>query len=429
MKYIIINNSSGIERKSIWIINHYSSPLDNAAGSTRTFDIAKALEKSNYKVRVFSANNHVHLLRKIDISGIYREERINNNYSHHYIKTHYDSGKKIDKLFSMLSFKKNVIKAAKLIQESPDFVIGSSIHPFAWQAAIKIAKMKNAKFVAEVRDIWPLSFVNSGRMSPVNPFVIWLSFIERKAYKKAKLVIHLMRSNGYFEKKGAKKLLYLPNGVDLKLFDERRKKENKSLKAIIDKARQRHDFLIGYAGRLSNIYNPINIIESAELLSKKQSRIGFIVVGSGPKYKECLNEVNKRGLENLYFIGRIPKLSIPFFLNKMDGLLVHVTRLPIQEMFGVSYNKLYDYFAAGKPVIYSAPYGDKLKSDNNLNGVITAEINNPRSLAKAVKKLKNNYEYYKNASSSLRKFVEKEHNIEVLAKKLANKLSEVLRDN
>lgn len=61
---------------------------------------------------------------------------------------------------------------ARLAREvEPDAVIASSTYPLDMIAARRIARRAKARLVFEVHDLWPLSPIELGGMSPRHPFI------------------------------------------------------------------------------------------------------------------------------------------------------------------------------------------------------------------------------------------------------------------
>src|SRR5690606_39165081 len=59
------------------------------------------------------------------------------------------------------------------------------------------------------------------------------------------------------------------------------------------------------------------------------------------------------GLDNVYFHSPVPKAAVPHVASAADALLVHLHSAGTFDLYGRSPNKLYDYLAAAKPVLYS----------------------------------------------------------------------------
>src|SRR5690606_18186674 len=99
----------------------------------------------------------------------------------------------------------------------PDAIIYSSPHPFGVVSCWLAARLLGARFVFEVRDIWPLSLIELGGLKSGNPLVRVTGWIESFAYARADKVISLLPcAESHMTSKGlaAGKFLWVPNGVD-----------------------------------------------------------------------------------------------------------------------------------------------------------------------------------------------------------------------
>ena len=92
-------------------------------------------------------------------------------------------------------------------------------------------------------------------------------------------------------------------------------------------------------------------------------------------------------LPKVRFLKPVPKSSMPNLMSEYDAILVLLKDVNLFR-YGISPNKLYDAYASFKPVIANIPGAINLEIKENKIG-ITAEPNNPLSLANAILKLKN----------------------------------------
>ncbi len=100
-----------------------------------------------------------------------------------------------------------------------DVVWGTSPPIFQGVTAWALARLKGAKFLFEVRDLWPQFAVAVGVLT--NPILIRMSeWLERFLYRHADRV--MVNSPGYrehVEVRGAKRVTLVPNGADPSMFD------------------------------------------------------------------------------------------------------------------------------------------------------------------------------------------------------------------
>ena len=83
---------------------------------------------------------------------------------------------------------------------------------------------------------------------------------------------------------------------------------------------------------------------------KKLENIKILVYGDG----DCLNELRanakEKGLNNIFFKGRVEKKFIPSILSRSSINIMDFFYHKIFD-YGVSPNKLFDYLASGKPIL------------------------------------------------------------------------------
>ena len=97
-------------------------------------------------------------------------------------------------------------------------VIASSTYPFDVLLARCIAKSARASLTYEVHDLWPLSPVEVGGMSPSHPFVRASQWAEDFAYRNADYVVSMLpMAESYMRLHGLApgKFRYVPNGIYL----------------------------------------------------------------------------------------------------------------------------------------------------------------------------------------------------------------------
>lgn len=410
----------------IWMINHYAAPRDNAISGTRHYDLGMQLAKDN-EVYVFSANNNQALNKPVDLNEKLCTEVSYGNLHFIYVKTTGYESNSIKRVISMFSFKRNIMKVALSMPEEryPDYVIASSVHPLAWEAGYSIAEHLNSRFIAEVRDIWPMTLVDTGKIRKVNPLVVYFSLLEKRALTRAEAVITLLpNSEHYLLSRGAKKVFYVPNGIDLEMFDSDVRDCNKSISEVIRKLRENFDLIIGNAGGHYLTDNMRSLVEAARICKMQNLRVAFVSIGKGTELENLKNLSNIYELDNIMFLGAYPKSAVPGFLKAVDALIVNAMDLSVQR-FGTSYNRIFEYLAAEKPIIYSAPWGEGMKNLVESEAFILAKPSDPVSIVEAIVSLMKNRDHLDNSAKAHRLFVERNHTFSVLSEKLLSNLKEL----
>ncbi|HUT21886.1 MAG TPA: glycosyltransferase [Candidatus Bipolaricaulota bacterium] len=134
-------------------------------------------------------------------------------------------------------------------------------------------------------------------------------------------------------------LTQIANGVDAEFFD------NFNLSENLPEIKEGNKKIIGYSGTIQNRFD----VDLAAYLAKKNP--DKILVLLGPIWREKKGEIKKKlgNLSNVKLLGRIKYTDLPAYLNQYDVCIIpHKIDNFIKSTDPM---KLYDYLAAGKPVV------------------------------------------------------------------------------
>lgn len=401
--------------KNIWILNHYAVSPD-MPGGTRHYDLSKELVKKGHVVTIFTSGFDYNTKKYIKIRP---KERVKiedyNGVRFVWLNTvpYYNNDWR--RVLNMISYGVRVLGAGNSL-EKPDVVIGSSVHPFAVLAGWWLAKKYKAKFIFEVRDLWPQTLIDMKAIRASSLIARMLYTWEKFMYKKAKKIIVLLpKAKEYIKKHGIddQKIIWIPNGVDLERFDspELLDKSSEVAKAFV---KYKNKFKVVYTGA----HGPANglevVIDAAYLLFKKSIEVHFFLIGDGTERKNLIQKARQKNIDNITFIDPVPKSQIPSILQQSDLLLICLKRLGVYK-YGISMNKMYDYLASEKPIIMSSDIDDNVIKSAKAGIVVEPE--NPEALAEGVIKIKKmSQKERQQFGNNGRSYVEKYHNIKELAK-------------
>lgn len=333
----------------IWILNHYAiSPT--SIGGTRHFDLAYELVKKGHTVRIFASSfNHFNKKETIKYDNrVFKEESIN-NVEFTWIKTpsYYSSFKRLMNI-GVFSFRLNRVLNKYLKNETPDIIIGSSVHPLTPLVGIKKAQKADSLFYFEERDLWPQTFIDFGILGERNIITKALFSIERYLYRNSDKVIFLFdKAHHYALSKGLlpNRHIYLPNG-----FSEDRiytLVHSDSIEEIISPIKGKK--LCVYVGSMGEANHMMPLLELACLM-RNQEDYHFLFVGNGALKSTLINFADDKNLENTSFHNSIPKEQIPYLLSQAHCGLISMKDSPLYK-WGFSMNKIYDYLSVGLPII------------------------------------------------------------------------------
>ena len=367
------------KNKTIWIINDYAGSKYHGM-EFRNYYFAKEWVKRGHKVYIITAS-YSHLFKKLpETKGNFTFENIDGiNYVWIKVPKYKNSTdkKRVLKWF-VFTLKLFFLPVKKL--EKPDVIIASPMAPFLVIPAYKFARKFNAKFIFEVKDIWPLSIIELGNISPKHPLIKMMSWCERFAVEKADFVVSSLQNYGEHLKDNLqidKDFVWINNGVDL---DEIQNIE--PLPEEVESKISKNKFIVGYTGTIG-IANALDVLLEAAKKLEKHEDIAFVLVGDG-KEKEKL--IKKYGnLKNVLFIEPIKKTQVQSILKFFDACYIGLRKEKLFQ-YGVSPNKLFDYMFSGKPIIYAIDSGK-----NNLvelaNCGITVEAENSEAIVKGILEL------------------------------------------
>lgn len=401
---------------NIWIFNHYAaSPLH--VGGTRHYDLAKQLCKRGHNVTIFASSFNHFLKEEMifkDNKRYFQMETIN-GVNFMWVNTPSYRGS-LGRTRNILSYTIKCFQKAKrdCELEKPDLIIGSSVHPLAAVIGYLLAKKAKCRFYFEERDLWPQTFVDFGKVSAKNPLAVALYKLEKFLYDKADRIIVLFdKAQNYVQSKGTdhKKVICLPNGVDLTNYHQfkRSNSVDRIFKSLEDK------FVIVYTGShgIANHLEPV-----IELFSKLEDnpKLHLLLVGDGAKKKELMSLANEKRMKNITFADSIPKFEIPYLLQRANMSIISIMDSPLYK-WGFSMNKIYDYMAAGLPVIMMADPGNE-GSLMNVPGIKASNVLEENE--RAIRHYFNNPDKLKHDSRLLKDYVRKHYSWEVLSDKLEN---------
>jgi len=283
------------------------------------------------------------------------------------------------RVFSFLSFMASSFFNGLMVRKV-DLVWGTSPPIFQGPTAWLLARLKGCPFLLEIRDLWPAFAVAVGVLQ--NKFLIRLSeWLERFLYRHADKVI--VNSPGFVKHvtdRGAEDVTLIPNGADPTMFDPQARGLS---------FREEHDlqdhFVVLYAGA-HGLSNDLGVVLDAVELLKNDPSIRIVLLGSG-KEKSCLKaDAAERGLNNLLFLPPVSKLDMREALAASDACLAILK--PI-EMYKTTYpNKVFDYMAAGRPVILAID-GVIKEVVEEADAGIPVPPGDPTAMASAIRMLAN----------------------------------------
>lgn len=369
---------------TILLINHYAG--GPAYGMEhRPFYMAREWVRRGHEVTILAATQS-HLRHHTPAAG---EEWIE-GIRYRFVETPAYQGNGLGRVRNMLAFVSALWQEApRLARElKPDVVIASSTYPLDIYPARRIARAAKAhsargRLIYEVHDLWPLSPMELGNMSPWHPFIMVMQKAENDAYRDSDRVVSMlpkaephMRAHGMAPEKFA----YVPNGIDLEEWESATHALPDLHRETLEALRARGRFIVGYAGA-HGVANALHaFVDAAARLEGTPATL--VLVGQGPTKDDLQSRAG--GMDNVVFLPPVPKGAVPALLGAMDALYIGLGRAPLFR-FGISPNKLMDYMMAAKPVVSAIEAGNDPVAESGCGYSVPAE--DPEAIADAVTRL------------------------------------------
>jgi glycosyltransferase involved in cell wall biosynthesis len=200
------------------------------------------------------------------------------------------------------------------------------------------------------------------------------------------------------------KIHVVMGGVDLSVFKRGLSK------------RSDEKFVVLYSGAFSVAYDFEQLFKAARIVEEFDGDVEFVVQGAGELLDSMCSRVNDLGVKNVRIINKVlSREAVAELLSQADVLILPLTKFK-KPYRGFS-SKLYEYQAAGKPIICCAD-GQPAEHVRMTGSGFVVKPGDYEALAKAVLWLKENVKLALEMAENGRKYVEKEASIEAIGLKM-----------
>jgi len=304
-----------------------------------------------------------------------------------HVKSPHYVGNGLKRMYSIWAFAWRLYRHCKEF-ERPDVVLHNIHTPFDYPI-VWVAKKTKARYVAEAWDLWPEDFVTFGLVSRKNPALHFFYWVEKKLYYHAdQLIFTFLGAFDYLKRKGWTKetggkidmsqVHYINNGIDLEQFDR-----DKVAYPRADVDINRKDICkIIYLGSV-NLANHVKTLIDAASILQENPKYQFFIYGNGADRDYLEKYVENKCIANVHFKERrIPLCECAWVVSQAT-----VNVMNYEKGFGhlgVSSGKLWQYLAAGKPIVCNIDIAyDDVITDNNLG--IARDIETAEDFAQAIR--------------------------------------------
>jgi glycosyltransferase involved in cell wall biosynthesis len=296
-----------------------------------------------------------------------------------------------------------------------DLVWGTSPPIFQGATAWALSRLKRVPFLFEVRDLWPAFAIAVGVLR--SPVLIRASqWLERFLYRHADQV--MVNSPGFIEhveSRGARHVELIPNGADTAMFiPEDRGDEFREQMGIAPKS-ETGPFLALYAGA-HGLSNDLGVVLEAAARLQECPEITVAFLGDGKEKPGLIDQATAMGLPNVRFLPPLAKAEMPWALAGADACIAILK--PIPAYATVYPNKVFDYMAAGRPVILAIE-GVIREVVERAGAGIAIPPGDPEALADALRKLAEDRQMAISMGQNGRREVESHFDRAVIAERMA----------
>ncbi len=395
---------------NVWIVNPFD-PLPGEVNKLGRYAfLAKVLVEEGHNITWWTSS-FSHRFKK------YRDKNLKNLVESNFIKNlrinfisvpPYQSNTSFQRVHNhwiyAKNFEKDSIKAVRFGNCSqPDIIIASSPPLYSARKAIRVAKKFNAKVIIDIQDLWPegfQSFLPSPFRDVSGLFLCPLVQLENANFRQCDGISGV--SHDYIDRalcaqKSEKPCAIVYLGVDLSHFD------SIAQHSIVPINKKPHDFWVVYIGSVSHNYDLDTLIQAASMVKRRDiSTVKIFIIGDGSMLPALKTLSNNMGLDNVQFPGFLGYESMVPFLIHAD-LAINAIKKESHIAFP---NKIFDYCAAGLPIINSIAGGELEKLIKEQNIGLQYIPGDPGSLFEAIMKLHNDETTRKIMSSNSRRLAE-----------------------
>lgn len=346
-----------MRKPMVWIISYFAGG-PSYCPRIPDYSLAEYLRRNGYEALVFAGS----ALHNTDINFItdncITKKQMVDGVPFAFVKTRSYNSRKGEAI-SFIDFYVNLMRIYKKYPK-PDIIISAMPQPLACLGGYQIARKFKVPYITSIVDLWPLSIVEYADYSENNPLIKIMYLYEKWLYKKSdELVFTWEGAYDYIKDKKWNKEIpkskfhYINIGVNLKEFYA-----NKEKNTLEDDDLEGDIFRVMYCGSVRTANDIDTVVSSAKMLNQEGygNKIKFVIFGDGPDREVLIKRCKKENISNVVFKGHIDKKYIPYVLSKSNLNILNLKPAATQK-YGNSSNKLFEYLAAGNPVIANIDEG------------------------------------------------------------------------
>lgn len=228
-----------------------------------------------------------------------------------------------------------------------DIVLTTAPPALISMAGWVMAKIKHARLVYDVRDIWPDVALEMGEFAENSIYYKVFRFIRDFMLRHADLVTAVSDGKVRRLKEYApqKRIVKIPNGFDVRFL------ENQLNEELYQKIKGNGRFTCVYTGNLGLAQGLKQLLDIARRAKEKGLDADFLLYGSGAEEQELRACVRAHQLDHVFFGGRLSNQDIYTVLKAADISFVPLVNGNLKDSIPT---KIYEALGTGCPVLLAA---------------------------------------------------------------------------
>ena len=392
------------------ILTQYYPP-EIGAPQNRLHELAVRLKAKGMHVEVLTAMPNY---PKMEIHEAYKNgkilEEVLDGIPVHRSKIYVSDSKGIVKrLLNYFSFVFTSCRRGKKL-ENFDFLMVESPPLFLGYSAMRLSRKLKAKLIFNVSDLWPESAEKLGLVT--NKFLLGMAYrLEAKCYRRSYLITGQTQGivDDISKRFPEKKVVWLPNGVDLSYYNPA---EIETIGYRKRNGLKESDILFFYGGVVGYAQG-LDVILNAAKLVENRPEIQFIIQGAGPEKERLLQLKEELNVTNVHFLPPVDKSEMPGVLKEINVAVIPLRKLDLFE--GAIPSKVFETLAMEIPILLGVNGEARFHFVDKAQAAIFVEPENAAVLAENVLLLADNPELAREMGKKGRKYAESQFNRDVIA--------------
>jgi colanic acid biosynthesis glycosyl transferase WcaI len=289
----------------------------------------------------------------------------------------------LPRLLNYFSFVFSSMLFGSFLLRPSDFLLVESPPLFLGISAMWLSRLKRAKLIFNVSDLWPASAVRLGVIGDHSLAHRLATRLEAYCYRRAWLVTGQSKSilQDIAARFPGQNVLLLSNGADTRAFRPQARTESARMRLSNGK-----EFVVLYAGLHGLAQGLEQVLDAAHNL-RNDDGYRFVFIGDGPHKRKLISKTETAGMRNVVFFDSVPSVEIPALLAAADLIVVPLG----MHIPGAVPSKLYEAMASERPLVLVAD-GEAAEIVQRFKAGIVVTPGDVSSMVEAIKTIRENPE-------------------------------------